>query len=85
MSLTVARDAYTCTRVWIRTCAHYPRAISYRRPTDNSYLDEAVFLPIFGGGGTSSSGLCLCATGSRERSTAAYLLRISEAEACFPR
>jgi len=51
-----AQCVHTCGYMYM--CA-YPRAISYQRPTDNSYLDEA-FLPIFGRGGTSSSGLCLC-------------------------
>lgn len=42
-------------------CAYYPRAISYRSPTDNSYLGEAVFLPTSSGGGMrSSQGRAYC-------------------------
>lgn len=63
------------TRVHKCARAHYPRAISYRRPSDNSYLGEAVFLPTSGGGGMPGSGPCLCE--SRERETTAYLSGIS--------
>lgn len=47
----VSLTAVPCVHVYTRvdTRAYHPRAISYRRPTDNSYLDEAVFLPILAG------------------------------------
>jgi len=64
-----------CTSVRARARARYPRAISYRRPSDNSYLGEAVFLPTSDGGGMPGSGPC--SRESRERSTAAYLSGIS--------
>lgn len=52
--VNVAPRTHVYTRVYIS-----PKAISHRRPTDNSYLGEAVFLPTSSEGGMPSSGPCL--------------------------